>query len=366
MDHHTERSRPTPIPSKIVTLKDVADRCGVNIMTVSRALRFEKNPHVSQATAERVRAAAAELGYDPSRTLSARRLVAQRHSTSYINHAIAVFFSPYFYQEPYYCRIYQGILDVMLPEEYALVMVHVYNPNVKPGELTRIPNIVARGEVDGMLAFPSEELLRLIETQVHPHAGASRLPLVGMLQECPGYSAVTVDEFRGGELAVGHLLDLGHRAILAFSTLPQRMAGYRQAYARRGIPADTLYTAQWTPDPDRVGRYVAPMWRMLAAHTDVTAIVAPNDLVAQDIAGALMARGDRIPEDISLVSNDDTRPVLPHHQEPTLTTVRLPLEEVGRLAAERLLREINHPDTAVQQVCLPVELIVRSSTARRV
>jgi LacI family transcriptional regulator len=182
---------------------------------------------------------------------------------------------------------------------------------------------------------------------------------------------VITDDYAGAYAAMHYLLNLGHRRILhflfpEFDTFPspQRYAAIRQACCDYGVDPDHLliYAAMdWETTVSR--RMGKPLHRALAQHPDITAILAPNDLYAVQIADVLHAMGYTVPDDVSLVGFDDVIPLLNTTRENMLTTVRLPLETVGRESARLLVQRIQGaiPDEHIS--ILPTELVIRHSTA---
>jgi DNA-binding LacI/PurR family transcriptional regulator len=182
--------------------------------------------------------------------------------------------------------------------------------------------------------------------------------------------SVTADNYAGGYQAGRHLLELGHRRIsfmgdLIAATVQDRLSGLRDAIADANLPFDRRLVVDIAPGTDRLGDWsdrVAVSTRDLMSKPDApTAIFFSCDAVARAAYRVLGQMGLSIPGDVSLVGFDDDP--LTQWLNPLLTTVRQPFEQMGRAAMELLCERIDSPDAPVQHRVLPVELIVRESTA---
>ena len=174
----------------------------------------------------------------------------------------------------------------------------------------------------------------------HPHVTAAQergVPLVVVDEpRLHGHAYVGIEDRLGARLAAEHLLELGHRrfAVVTARTGGERLAGYRDALAAAG--AEWVEVARFAPGAQ-------------------TAVLAASDQLALGVIETARAAGLRVPEDLSVVGFDD----IPGAEWSGLTTVRQPLVEKGEIAG-RLLTE----GAAGREVILPVELVVRGSTAR--
>lgn len=371
----------------VVTLKDIADHCGVTVATVSRALR---NPERhSKATTERILEVAAELGYDPLHHQGARRLALSRFGKRIINHLLAVIFPPYFYRANYFAEIFQGLLDVLTPEGYGLLTVNIENDTP-----LKLPPSFSRGDVDGVISLTDAYLMPQTAAQLRNEPFFGQRPVLSLFFATPGCSAVLIDAQGGAYAAAGHLLDQGHRHLLHFCGPEtdaewspqdwsyQLLLGFQRAFVDRGLdPAQHLHyfsldtklrdlALQAVNHPkllalDAIGFSANhPLLRTLRAHPEITGILARNDPAALLIRHLLHQGGLRVPEDISLVGFDDTNPMFNERGQNILTTVRLPLRQIGRRAARLMIRQVNDEKTPQEvQIVLPATLIVRGSTA---
>jgi LacI family transcriptional regulator len=213
----------------------------------------------------------------------------------------------------------------------------------------------------------SEHLARL------PRAG---IPLVLINRDLPdiGVDFVGSDEVRGAYEATDHLIRLGHHRIglvvedIPISTMRSRIGGFHQAMADAGLPV--------APDDNHMipsGRVSSgsPLWspaeayetarRIAAAPNRPTALFVANDLFALGVYRGLAEAGLRIPEDMALVGYSDF--FFANYLVPPLTTVHLPIEEVGATALDQLLKRVDESDGAhePEKVLLRPRLIVRES-----
>lgn len=361
-------------PNGRTTLVDVASRCGVSIYTVSHALRGTKGK-VGEETRKRVCDVAKEMGYDPSRNQAARRLVLQKHGVAAANRAISVAMPKGFGEARYFNRLLDGILDVMIETSYEVHLTVLKDTN------QQLPSVCARGEIDGLIVCDASDWfkwgwLRKLKREVN----FGDRPIVGLIDPIPGCSSVHGDDYQAGYLAASHLLDLGHLHILhglttnyqrvhnqevaAEEVYPSRISGMQQACIDRGLDVQSCMQSSELPHDKVNPEWLAPpMLELLRERPEITAICAPNDYAAVQIWRALVGAGLRVPEDISLISFDDTEEIFSPLGESILTTVRVPLYDIGREGARLLIRAINDEIKVPQNIVLSDELVIRKSTA---
>jgi LacI family transcriptional regulator len=361
--------QPDMTTHRSVTIKDIARHCGVHFVTVSRALRSV--PRVSPATVQAIVRAAEELGYDAATGHAGRHLVARGHHTQVRNNVIGLCFPPNFVRHAYFADLFEGIIEELTQAGITIHLIPTYSPELPTVKLSSVPEVLRRGETDGALITRWPEQYGSLVEMLRSEPNFGNRPIVSLLCLLPGCSAVITDDYAGAYAAMHYLLNLGHRRILhflfpEFDTFPspQRYAAIRQACCDYGVDPDHLliYAAMdWETTVSR--RMGKPLHRALAQHPDITAILAPNDLYAVQIADVLHAMGYTVPDDVSLVGFDDVIPLLNTTRENMLTTVRLPLETVGRESARLLVQRIQGaiPDEHIS--ILPTELVIRHSTA---
>ena len=322
-------------------MAEVAERAGVGVATVSRVLNASAS--VREGTRERVRAAMEELGYAPN--AAARALSTGRTG------AIGVV-AP-FLTRPSVVERLRGVSRRIAAAGYQLVLFDVERP--RP-----FADLPVAGRLDGLLCVslcpPEAELARF---------EAAGVTVVLVDAEHPRLPGVSIDNAQGGRLAAEHLLALGHRRIafvgdaehepFGFTSSAQRRVACAQACAAAGAE---LVVRRGPHGRDRARSLAA---ELLAAEERPTAIFASSDAQALGVLEAAEAAGLTVPDDLSVVGFDDIEVA----RYAGLTTVAQPLEESGLRGAELLLRAL---DGAAPRAArrLPLELVARSSTAKRV
>lgn len=333
----------------MTTLKGVADRAGVSVATAARVLRGDPTLSVRPATRERVEAAARDLGYRPNRVASGLRT--RRTGT------IAVFLPDP--QNLAWIELLRGVERGAAARDVVVVVADAHGPTLDPDQLSRF---VLESRMDGLLvAFATVE-----DALVGQIAGRG-LPLLPINSRSDNVDgSVTMDDEAGSRLAVGHLATLGHRRIAFLAGRSdtdvgrRREAGYRMAMAEHGLAIDPA----WIVEGDYTERTASDVGRaLLALPADLrpSAVFTVNLQTALGFRTAAVEAGARIPDDISLVTMDD-HPIL-RHTDPALTAVRLPMDEMGELAAAMLIDVVEGRPLAHVVTTTPPRLVVRASTA---
>jgi LacI family transcriptional regulator len=340
----------------------IAKRCGVHCSTVQRALKSKGR--ISSGTVAQIRAVAAEMGYDPAQHQAAARLIALRHGTRVLNRVVALYLPAVFYQHTYYLRIMRGILEVLAAEHFDLLTTAFSS------EDPRLPVTIVSGGVDGVIAVvePNSFASRLADLRATPYFGEQ--PVVSLIHALEGASSVRTDDYTGARLACDHLLDLGHREIACFvvdrrdSVAAQRIRGVEDALRARGLDPGTHvhYPFSRPMEPPAIARFGQCLVDALQRHPGITAILLPHDGYAFRAAQVLAQLGLRVPEEISLVGFDDTEPLLDADGHNILTTVQVPLEDLGREAARLIVRQVTGEHVPLADLTLDTALVVRKST----
>jgi LacI family transcriptional regulator len=330
-----------------VTIDDVARLAEVHKATVSRALNAQTRDQVNVETLKRVKRAARQLGYVPN--AMARGLRTSKSMT------IGVIIPDL--MNPIFPPIIRGIEHVLQAQGYTVLIANTDSHD--DVEISAFESLLQR-RVDGFILATG----RLDDQPVVDEAAAADVPvvLVNRGSGIGGYPLVGGDNARGVELAVAHLVELGHRRIVHaagppnFSTTRSRAEAFETAATKAGVEHDTIYATALTIE---AGFQAADK---LLSHNDVhpTALMAGNDLVALGLIRRLRAEGLRCPEDVSVVGFND----MPFAEDfwPPLTTVHMPLREIGAEAARLLLRGIESGEQDGATLTLPVSLVVRGST----
>lgn len=346
--------------------KDIAERCGVSQATVSRALRNDTRNH-SAKTIERILAVAREMGYDPARSQEARRLVSHRHGNTVQSDMIGVFFYHEGFSQSNYCiELMQGIFDATGKSPFAVCSSDTYCVGIGDD----LPPVYRRGEVDGALILDVWGAAFSVKDSLREEPGFGDRPIITLVEKVESCSSVLPDNAGAARQAIQHLLDQGHKHVLVFRSYDGvvasvhniRWQALKETCAGQGLDPDQAlvpaYWNEWYLDTSE-----EDLRKALHDHPELTAIIARNDFEAVHIHGALTRAGLRVPEDISLVSFDDTDAIIGKDGTNILTTVRLPLRDVGREGAKLLIRRILGEEGKDVDIALPTELIVRASTA---
>jgi LacI family transcriptional regulator len=330
-------------------LLDVARAAGVSLATASRALG---DPGlVLPQTQERVRQAAEMLGYVPH---GAARALASRRSRT-IGAVLPTIDNPIF------ASATQSLARELARASYTLLLSSdEYDPAM---EISAVRALIERG-VDGLVLVGLDhppELFQAIAQAAVPYELLWTLDR-GRFHHCIGF-----DNREASAACTQHLLALGHRRLAVLSgeqrhndRARDRVDGVRDALKARRIalPAERIVETPFTLQGGRQG--LLALWERLG-RDGFTALVCGNDLLALGAVMECAAQGVDVPRDLSIVGFDDIE--LSSEITPSLTTMRVPSGDVGRIAAERLLARLE--GRHVPRVCpIQVELVVRQTTAR--
>ncbi|HEX2903541.1 MAG TPA: LacI family DNA-binding transcriptional regulator [Jatrophihabitans sp.] len=331
-----------------VRLVEVARAAGVHPATASRALNPQARDEVSASTVLRVQRAAEQLGYVPNTLARGLRTSRSFVAALVIPDITNSLFPP----------IVRGAEQVLAGAGFTLVLTDTNNDvELERGQ---VASMRAHG-VDGFIVATARW-----EDAIVADLAGSGLPTVLVNRRCDSASLpfVGADDQRGVRLCVEHLAGLGHRAIVHLagpadtSTGRERASAFRAAMRDHGLSTRAAVIS-CTGYSESAGRLAAE--RLLKAGKPFTAIVAANDLLALGATEVLAEQGLSCPADFSITGFND----LPFMRKltPPLTTVRVPLTDMGAVAARTLLHWISAADgISTTQTLLPVELVVRGTT----
>ncbi len=348
-DRNDVTSNGEPPRTMTPTLEQVAATAGVSRGTVSRVIN--DSPQVSPKAREAVRAAVAELGYVPNR--AARGLVTRRSDSV----ALAISESETrVFAEPFFGGIVRGISRALSEADIQLVLMLAQTAR----EHTRVERYARSGHVDGVL------LISLHGDDPLPRSlAASHVPVVVLgrpTSALTGVPYVDADNVSGTRTATQFLLGHGRNTVATVAG-PQdmtvgidRLEGYREALRAHRRPAHDL--VELGDFSQRSGELA--MQRLLTRQPDIDAVLAASDPMAAGALRAIRETGRRVPEDIALIGFDDSETAT--NTDPPLTTVRQPLDAMGREMTRLLLTQIDGKTPEETSVVLPTELIVRAST----
>ena len=333
-----------------VTLEHVATAARVSRATASRVVNGDRR--VGEPARTAVEVAVRELGYVPNR--AARSLVTRRSDS------VAVVIpepTTQLFGDPFFPRVLRGVSETLADEGLQLILLM---PQAR-SDTERVERYLEAGHTDGVL------LVSLHGSDPLP-GGLRRhgVPLViGGRPTDDGITYVDVDNRGGAASAVDHLVAGGRRRIatiagpLDMSVGSDRLAGYRSRLTAAGLSADDdlVEVADFSHDGGR-----AAMERLLERAPWLDAVFVASDLMALGAMAALREARRSIPDDVAVIGFDDSP--LARTAVPKLSSVRQPIEEMGREMARLLLREIRTPGGPARQVILGTQLIVRGSSAR--
>jgi LacI family transcriptional regulator len=346
MAGRSRSGRPAPRP----TIFDVARVAGVSYSTVSRVVNGL--PNISRATRERVESAMLELGYTTH--LSARALATGR------SNQIGLLVQQL--EDPFFLGIIAGADRAVMDAGFDLLLCTTHDRREKE---TAYVSRLTNGMVDGLLVLMPRSLPDWLDQLVAAH---TPFVLIDHDGEAPGADVVNAANEDGARAVTEHLVRLRHRRIAHITGAVQtgsshsRIAGWRAALDAARIPVRDELIVEGDYEEPR-GREAASQLLSLPARRRPTAIFASNDRTAMGVYQAAAERGIRIPDELSVVGFDDEPSAA--RMTPPLTTVRQPTREMGRAGVERLVERMRHPDVPAERVMLPVELVVRGSTAPR-
>lgn len=329
-----------------IGIKEVALEAGVSIATVSRSLRGFR--YVSKQTRDRINAAANKLNY----------VLPERQATfNYgLTNSVGVV-------APYVLRWYfaQAIAGAERALREAGLDLLLYNFSQVHGRELLFQDQLLKGRVDSLIVFslpPTEEefesLLRL------------DVPIAVVGFHHDQCSSVAIDDVEGARLAAEHLVKLGHTKIALISGRPVDPFGFRVSGDRREgfLSVLVAHGIEWNSSLEAYGDFSMlgarqAMDELLSRKELPTAVFAMSDEMALGALQAIRRRGLRVPQDISIIGFDDHEMA----EFSDLTTIRQPVQALGEAAALSLIERFHSPALTPTSLTLPVELVVRHSTA---
>ena len=333
------------------SIQDIARAAGVSHTTVSRALR--ESPLISMGTRERIRRLAQDMGYTPNAI--AQSLQTRRTST--IGLVVTSI------DDPFLSDVVKGVEEVARVGGFSVILSATHND---PDQEMAIVETFHRRRVDGILVASSR-----ITSKYRKRLGNIRVPTVLINSQAESQDEllhwVAVDDRVGAQLAVEHLLQLGHRSIgyLGVNCRPRSNQLRFQGYQNALLAAGMSYHNGWVviapgteaSDEEDVAAGQSLLPRLFDA--GITAVFCYNDMVAIGALIACQEQSIAVPQALSVVGFDDIR--MASYVSPPLTTIHQPKVELGHLAAEVML-DLLHNRPAKNHVLQPT-LVIRFSTA---
>ena len=328
------------------TIFDVAKLSGYSKATVSRA--FASPDMVAEKTREKIYEAARVLNYTPDAIAQAMA----RGKTGNIGFIIYEKQYPVV-MNPFYSPIFESVMQICVREGYSLF--------ISPDRDLRLPNgqTCVKKQLDGVILAGHSDAQTVMDLR------RQNLPVVLLNNalDISGLVCVTTDQYGGAKMAVRHLLERGHRRIglIAGNFSPHvytaRYNGYCDALSEWGCELDLQLVQTIEPTLEQAMLCAS---LLLSLDTPPTALFCTNDTIAIGAMKAILRAGLNIPADVAIVGFDDSENS--HLVEPELTSIHVDKTAMGRIAAERLIAQIDGEPAEKCVIQTPVELIVRQST----
>ena len=325
-------------------MKDVAERAGVSVTTVSHVLN--KTRYVTRSSVRRVENAFKSLGYQPNALARSLR----RKETRMLGMIVPDNSNPYF------AELARSIEDACFECDYNVILC---NSDEDPAKERAYLSLLTEKRVDGIVFVSSGNDRSAVQALMQ-----HKIPVVVLDRELKGTrcDSIVVDNRLGGRQATLHLIHGNHRRIGCIcgpknlTSAKERLQGYHDALSTVRLPADPKLIE---PGNFHIEGGYAAMQALLDLPNRITAVFASNDLMAIGALRGIAARGLRVPADVAIVGFDGI--ALGRYTEPPLTTVAQPIREIGKLATELVLARVNGERKQPQTHRLKTSLVVRGS-----
>jgi LacI family transcriptional regulator len=335
-----------------VSIKDVAARAGVSVGTVSNVLN--RPERVAEDTRTRVQLAIIALGF--VRNEPARQLRAGRSRSIGLLVLDAA--------NPFFADVSRGAEEAAARAGLAVILC---NSGQDAAKESAYLNLMAEQRVQGLLLTPVDadpvRLSKLVERGMP-------VVLLDRRADGGGMCSVSVDDVSGGELAVSHLLEMGHERVAfiggptSIAQVKDRLQGARNALSRAGRDPDSLVSIATTSMTVGAGREAGERLGGLPVKRRPTAAFCSNDLLALGLLQEMIRQGLDVPNDVAIVGYDDIE--FAAAAAVPLTSVRQPRHLLGKTAADLLLEETQDPENHIhRQIEFEPDLVVRASTRSR-
>ncbi|HLJ32782.1 MAG TPA: LacI family DNA-binding transcriptional regulator [Ktedonobacteraceae bacterium] len=329
----------------MVSIKDVAEAAGVSTATVSRVLT--NGLHVRPEVRERVLAAVERLGYRPN--LVARSLRSQQSTT------LGLIVSDI--RNPFFTAISRAVEDTAYEQGYSIMLC---NTDENPEKETIYLNLMQDTGIAGVIISPTRQNDAIFTGPNFP------LPIVVVDRPIVNgdIDAVLLDNVAAAYRLTTHLIEQGYQRIgilsSEMSTGQERQLGYEKALRAHGFTLQTEYMKNIAPKVE--AGYEATL-KLLDTVVPPDALFTINSLLAAGALQAIRERNLTIPDDIALVTFDET--TWASLVQPAITLIAQPTYEIGKTATELLLQRIADPGRPTRRVILTGQLLVRGSSTRR-
>ncbi len=344
--------KPSSNSRKRVRMRDVAQRAGVSISTVSLVLSGDER--IPEDTTRKVLQTVKAMEYRPS--------VIARSLARRISRTIGVILPEFAFQknQPFYYQVLKGIHSETQPAGFKMVVEATNKGFIERRFYLRL---LKEQSADGVIFLtPSlnDAFLGEMEKENYPFV------LVGGAVKDVDLPCANGDDYTGALMATNHLIRLGHKRIGHIAGLPnyfmadERKRGYLDAMKKAGLPVDS----QWIQNGDFDVLQATQAAKLLAG-MGVSAVFVANDMMAYGAMKGLREMGKKVPTDIAVVGMDDLD--FSSLTQPALTTVRYNVEKMGALAASFVMKQVQSPlipKTMLNDIPVP-ELVIRESCGGR-
>ncbi|MCK4296840.1 MAG: LacI family DNA-binding transcriptional regulator [Candidatus Marinimicrobia bacterium] len=328
-----------------ITMKDIANKVGVSVVTVSRALNDK--PDISRETKDFIKKIAQEFNYTPHGL--AKSLVTRKTKTIGIIIPNA--------KDSFYAEVIDGICNESRERGYGVILC---NSNNSADEELKLIRLLREKRVDGMLIYPVQEDNRYIEELKNIPVPFAFLNRHTDQLKC---DYVINDNIHGAYSAVNELIKRGYKKITYICAKPtassgkERIAGCKKAIRENGLPLNALRVMTCEETIESCYNLVK---ELIVQNKKLSALFVWDDRLAIGAIKAIFEAGLHIPQDVAIVGYDDIE--ISKYLYPPLTTVRQPTFQIGKTATSILLDKLNSEDVIeVKQIVLKPELVVRDT-----
>lgn len=339
---HTHSKRATH--DKPIRLKELAHHLGLNPSTISVVLNDTPGRSIPEETRKRIKEAAKQFNYQPNlvaRSFRNRRTLTLGILVPELN-------------DGYHTEVMSGVGDYLMSAGYFYLTAHHRH---RPGLVEQYSKLLVARGAEGMI---------VIDTALEHSLPVPVIAVAGH-RHISDVTNVALDHRRAAELTLTHLYSLGHRRIAFMRGQPfssdsdERWRGIVEVSSELGIEIRPELTVQLDRDISSPELGYPVVQQLFSGKRKFTALVCFNDVAAIGAIRAIHDLGLRVPEDISVIGFDDIKAAA--YMSPNLTTIRQPLAEMGRFAAQCIVNRLNRTEDFRELVAFEPELVVRESTS---
>ena len=341
-----------------ITLSAVAEKAGVSTATVSYVLNNRRLNRISDKTRREVLKTVKKMNYSPN--ASARSLALNKTQSIGVG-----LYNTNYIMDPYFSTIINSVCHIAGDYNYNLHFT-ITDKKMKGGRKNlHYMRKIDEKYLDGLIiidqCISNKDILELKKIN---------FPFVLMDRDIPGQkiNCVMTDNREGIFKATEHLIKLGHQKIgfmveaMKFYRVKEMLKGYKQALNQYDLAYEKSYVRESSREKQKLAETVEELMQLPQRPT---AIITSCDQIAMETLMLLKNKGLSIPRDMALIGYDDNP--LNTYAEPSLTTVRVPIQKMGELAAERLIGVINNENiTEKRRIVLKPELVIRKSSGGKV